>query len=146
MFEASDPTNGDELWRSDGTETGTSMVKDIAPGAASSFPSNLANVDGSLIFIADDGAHGDELWKSDGTAAGTVLVKDIVAGNRTPFPINIPFYDFSFTPVGDSLYFLALDPASGKELWTSDGSDAGTTIVQDLFPGARGSARGSSPP
>ena len=140
MFDASDPANGDELWRSDGTEAGTHLVKDIAPGADASFPSNLVNVGGTLMFIADDGMHGDELWKSDGTEAGTLLVKDILVGKSTPFPNVVPFYDFLFTTVGDSLYFLALDPGSGKELWMSDGSDAGTAIVQDLFPGPKGSA------
>ena len=145
MFDASDPTNGDELWRSDGSDTGTSLVKDIAPGAAGSYPSNLVDVGGILMFIADDGTHGDELWRSDGTEAGTLLVKDIVAGVRTPFPVNIPFYDFSFTPVSDSLYFLALDPRYGKELWMSDGSEAGTTLVQDLFPELEARHRESLP-
>lgn len=36
--------------------------------------------------------------------------------------------------VGDSLYFLAVTPANGQELWVSDGTEAGTVMVQDRNP------------
>ena len=78
FFTAYDGANGQELWKSDGTETGTVLVKDIYTGEGnSSYPYNLTNVNGTLYFIANDGTNGYELWKSDGTEAGTVLVKDI---------------------------------------------------------------------
>ena len=60
------------------------MVKDIIPGpTASSYPSDLTNVNGALFFAAYTGVDGWELWKSDGTAAGTVLVKDINPGSNS---------------------------------------------------------------
>src|SRR3712207_8635962 len=45
------------LFRSDGTTSGTVLVKDIYPGAAPnhSFPSELVNVNGTLYFRAQDG-------------------------------------------------------------------------------------------
>ena len=82
LFAATDglqqPQTGNELWRSDGTSAGTTLVKDIsfAP-TGSSMPQDLVDVNGTLFFSADDGIHGRELWKSDGSAASTVLVKDI---------------------------------------------------------------------
>lgn len=78
-FIASDDVYGIELWKSDGTDTGTAMVKDINLGGSSN-PGSLTNVDGTLFLKANDGTHGQELWKSNGTAAGTVLVKDICPG------------------------------------------------------------------
>jgi ELWxxDGT repeat protein len=41
--------------------------------------------------------------------------------------------------VDGSLYFSADDGRHGRELWTSDGSEAGTVILDDLYPGAHGS-------
>ena len=58
-----------------------SWSRTSTPAAASSYPGNLTNVNGTLFFAANDGTHGYELWKSDGTAAGTVLVKDINPGS-----------------------------------------------------------------
>src|SRR4029453_16664001 len=37
-FAANDGVNGTELWRTDGTQAGTWLVKDILLGSASSFP------------------------------------------------------------------------------------------------------------
>ena len=46
------------------------MVEDINPGAASSSPMGLAEVNGRVFFCAGDALHGQELWTSTGTAAG----------------------------------------------------------------------------
>src|SRR5262249_41942157 len=76
-FSATDGQNGTtgrELWKTDGTTNGTTLVKDINPGAADSSPSSFAVVGTNLFFVADDGTHGKQLWKSDGTPAGTVMV------------------------------------------------------------------------
>ncbi len=85
-FRATDGTNGSELWRTDGTAAGTSLVKDIEPGPGDSDPSNFINVAGTLFFGAADTSGGFELWKTDGTAAGTVRVKDIEPGPGNSYP------------------------------------------------------------
>jgi ELWxxDGT repeat protein len=83
-FTADDPTNGNELWKSDGTSAGTVLLNDIYPGTNnSSDPRNFFNLNNTLYFTADDGTNGNELWKSDGTSAGTVLVKDIYPGTNS---------------------------------------------------------------
>jgi len=129
FFTAGDDTTGYELWKSDGTEAGTVLVKDINPGGDSSFPSDLTNVNGTLFFEAGDGTAGSELWKSDGTEAGTVLVKDIYPGSA----YSLPRY---LTDVNGTLFFSATDGVHGTELWKSDGTAAGTVLVKDLVPGS----------
>ena len=81
LFSANDGLAGTELWKSDGTDAGTALVKDIMPGNGSGISTSAspALIGGTLYFAANDGVHGQELWKSDGTDAGTVLVKDIAA-------------------------------------------------------------------
>src|SRR5262249_45063737 len=47
------------------SDVSAALVRDINPGiSASSSPSQIINVDGTLFFTADDGANGMELWKS----------------------------------------------------------------------------------
>ena len=129
FFTANDGTDGYELWKSDGTEQGTVLVKDIAPGVSSG-ASTLANVGGTLFFRGNDGVHEGELWKSDGTEAGTVMVKDI---NPNTTASSRPH---SFTAVGNLTFFVAGQPSSGSELWRTDGTQAGTFLVKDASPGA----------
>ncbi|MEZ6090250.1 MAG: hypothetical protein R3C05_19925 [Pirellulaceae bacterium] len=64
-FRANDGSNGYELWKSDGTDEGTTLVGNINPGN-NSFPTAMTNVNGTLFFLANDGSNGYELWKSDG--------------------------------------------------------------------------------
>lgn len=120
-FVAKDPQAGAELWRTDGTQAGTTLVKDINPGVASAWPSQLTVVNGTLYFVADDGAHGYELWKSDGTAIGTTLVKDIYPG-ATQSGIS------ELLNLNGTLLFIATSPAAEAQLWRSNGA-ADTTVM-----------------
>ena len=135
-FAANNGTNGVELWKSDGTEAGTVMVKDINPGLPDSNPDNFIVMGNTLYFVATDATYGSELWKSDGTDAGTALVKDINTGvnwSSPSYPVQM----------GGVLYFNATTAANGAELWKSDGTDAGTMLVQDIYTGALGSGPGN---
>jgi ELWxxDGT repeat protein len=145
FFAAIDGTRGYELWKSNGTSTGTVLVKDIRPGLFGSYPYSLTNVGGRLFFIANDGTNGRELWISDGTSTGTVLVKDINQGAGHAFgTLNAP--PPSFTNVNGTLYFLADDGLYGFELWKSDGTAGGTVRVKDINPGANWAFSDASPP
>ena len=55
---------GWELWATDGTRSGTTLVRDINPGREDSRAGSLAAVGGTLFFSASDDVHGDELWKA----------------------------------------------------------------------------------
>ncbi|MFV1979850.1 MAG: ELWxxDGT repeat protein [Rhodothermia bacterium] len=127
-FAAWDHVAGKELWRSDGTESGTYRVKDIFPGNEDSSPEMLTVVGGTLFFRAVDGVNGIELWKSDGTEAGTIIVKDIWPGYESSVPSFLE-------DVNGTLFFNAADSSHGGELWKSDGTEAGTVMVKDIKPG-----------
>lgn len=125
-----------ELWKSDGTDSGTVRVQDIRPGTASSYPNSFTEMNGTLYFSANDGVAGDELWKSDGTDVGTVQVADINAGPAGSFPRLL-------TNVNGTLYFTANDLIAGTEVWKSDGTTAGTSLVTNIRAGLPGSSPSS---
>ena len=135
-FAGTDVSNGLELWKSDGTDAGTVMVKDIYAGSTGSNITSLVNVNGVLFFVATNSTNGAELWKSDGTGVGTVMVKDIFAGASSSTPTNL-------INVNGVLYFSASNSTTGSELWKSDGTDAGTVMVKDIFNGSNSSSIGS---
>ena len=64
-FKGYDTTNGYELWKSDGTASGTVMVKDIRSGSSSSNPNYLTVLGNTLFFQANDGFIGVELYSTD---------------------------------------------------------------------------------
>jgi ELWxxDGT repeat protein len=134
-FPATTPDAGDELWRSDGTESGTYLLKDLRPGTASGSPGTLTNVNGRLFFSADDGVHGRQPWASDGTTAATGMLKPIA-----DYSINSSATLSGGAALGDTYLFAANDNrtggiGSGYELWRSDGTPQGTTLVKDINPG-----------
>lgn len=71
--------SGVELWRSDGTAAGTSLLRDIYPSADSD-PVVARTVNGLTYFFATDPNNGYELWRTDGTNAGTQLVQNLNPG------------------------------------------------------------------
>lgn len=134
IFFADSGDTGTELWRSDGTEAGTYMLKDIFPGKNSSFPqfgTLYEVVNGIFYFVANDDVHGFELWRSDGTEPGTYMVKDINPGENASSIKEL-------IGMGGTLYFRASD-GTGGELWKSDGTEDGTVMVADIYKGSGGS-------
>jgi ELWxxDGT repeat protein len=132
-FAANGGDTGVELWRTDGTEGGTSLVRDIQPGSSSSSPEQLVVIGSYLYFTAMQSSTGRELWRTDGTSDGTVLVKDISAGS-TSSAIS------GMTAVGGQLLFSAFGSSAAQELWRSDGTEAGTVLVKDIWPGGSSSS------
>jgi len=126
-------SKGCRIWRTDGTDAATFLIKDFGPGSNGSYPSNLMVAGNNLYFYLNDQLHGNELWKTDGTSQGTYLVKDINPGAASSLPAVI--WELSFASSNGNLYFAANDGVHGTELWTSDGTEAGTAMVTDINPG-----------
>lgn len=118
LFSAGDATNGVELWSSDGTALGTTLLADINPGAASSTPYRFVAFGGQAFFVADDGTNGYELWITDGTPGGTSMVLDIAPGATSSTPFKF------FSTNGVALFSAII--AGTERLWRSDGTAAGT--------------------
>src|SRR5262249_11920119 len=125
-----DITQTPQLWRTDGTDSGTYQVannflgNDIDTFALQS----MAVLNGSLVFQGSSSTD-FELWKADGTASGTVLVKDIM--------VAAPFLVFGSAPAlmtlfNGQVYFSADDWYHGREIWRTDGTTAGTVLVKNI--------------
>lgn len=131
------------LWKSDGTIAGTQLVKDLNADAFFPGVGLLTGVGDTLFFVTDNFLIGRELWASDGSEAGTRLVRDI---NRSAsFSLNgtLSSDPGGLIAIGSKLLFSADDGIHGRELWTSDGTEAGTTLLIDLYSGGVGSIEGS---
>ncbi len=133
-FFADDGTHGLQPWVSDGTEAGTLLVAELHPGPAGT--SGLGVLGGRWLFDARDSG-GWFLWASDGTPGNLSKVG----------PLDLQTFTF-LSPLADlngNLMVFASDLASGAaDLWRSDGSTAGTSLVANLQP-VRG-ADGTLPP
>ena len=141
VFVGRDPEHGVELWKTDGTASGTSLLFDINP-AGDFWPYFeaddmeydppeflLERVGNRLLFWADDGVHGIRPWVTDGTSAGTTFLKDI-----QPYLYSSRIDGTAL--LGSTRYFWAHDGLHGFELWKTDGTSAGTSLVRDITPGA----------
>jgi ELWxxDGT repeat protein len=149
-FQATTVKYGEELWKSDGTKSGTKVVKDIVPGPGDSGPEDIVSTaPRTTFFRAWDKHHGEELWKTDGTQRGTKLIKDInpdlPPGARCQQgDCGIPkgwSHPDTVTVMGKQVFFAADDGKHGVELWKSDGTAKGTTLVKDI-----NTVRGNSNP
>src|SRR5690606_14433372 len=115
---------GYELWKSDGTESGTQMVKDINPGYSSSdYYNNIlegAVGNGYIVFKAYSPDSGYELWKSDGTESGTFKLKEINPDGGSYGDGISPYTGGRFTAYNDKIYFIGQQDL--YKLWVTDGT------------------------
>jgi ELWxxDGT repeat protein len=129
IFVAMDGTNSWHLWRSDGTSSGTFLVRQIGSGAFTSRPRYLTNVNGTLFFVANDGT-GDKIWRSNGDAASTQRLDSLTTGLSAPrFLANL----------NNTLFFTANSPTYGRELFRSNANFTAATLVADINSGTASS-------
>ena len=131
-FTAKDNTNGIELWKTNGTEIGTQMIKDVYQGNNNNFnpPQALTEFNNQLYFAQGDISNtGIQIWKSNGTETGTTKVTNLP---------NAFFTGYEMFATDNNLYFSFNDSVSGGELWKLDTND-NLSLVADITPGTEGS-------
>src|SRR5439155_25626919 len=72
-----------------------------------------------------------ELWRTDGTPGGTAKIASL--GFTSPFsPYSYPTPVSNLTDVSGRIFFSVGQGGSNAELWTNDGTSAGTSRLTDL--------------
>ncbi len=131
VIHAQSPQLGHELFVTDGTASGTGLLKEFAPGTASSVPSFqnlLGTVGDEFVFLASAGSSPVEFWKTDGTQAGTVKIKRPRQATAASGPELL-------TSFGDSVVFSATDRVHGREVHVTSTGRAGSRLLADINPG-----------
>ena len=132
------PSGGREIIVTDGTPAGTTQLTDFGPDGSS--PHDLTLFQDRLYFLADPQPGSSALCSTDGTPQGTQVHFSYSLDPLTLFsntPASLPR---RMLALEDRLIFRANTPAFGVELWQSDGTGSGTTLVADLAPGVGFSA------
>lgn len=169
LFMGDDGISGPELWFSNGTNVGTSMVK---PGGLVANPGNFYSYNSKVIFTAAGG-----LCMTDATAAGTYSISNLFPTSPWVEFNNIIYFTTGNAGAGigvelartdgtaggtyvlkdiwpgigtsnpsqltdaglGNFYFVANDGTTGQELWKSDGTLGGTQLVKNIYPGTASS-------
>ena len=116
---------GEELYSTDGTVAGTSLVQNLTPTfGQSSAIRDLRIFNNEIFFTAVTPETGRELYKCNGTTI--TLVKEIRLGSADS---RVQ----SMVEINGLLYFFAEDALNvGLDLWRTDGTVNGTIKVQEL--------------
>lgn len=145
LFAGLDEHDTYQLWISDGTETGTAILKSFYAGTGLSHGAMFQSDNGfgeemynpvvfnnELYFFANvaEVHHGIDLWKSDGTTAGTVYLGTFT---NDFYGLNWSSNTVSFCVFNNALYFSCGDNTRGASLWKTDGGTP--TKVFDLANG-----------
>ena len=124
FFSAYDPENGYAVWRTNSSQENTILVtRDGSSGAG--IPFTFQVFQEKLYFAGESG-----IWYLETpTGQPQPLVETTTGASPT-----------QMMDLDDRLVFSWVDPQHGTELWTSDGTPAGTHILEDIFAGSGSSS------
>ena len=116
------PTRNGQLWKTDGTEAGTSLLTTLYPEESGVQIQQLAAAGGLLYFTVHRSGHSPELWRSDGTLEGIQFLGE-----------NMGLIDRAYAEVDGRLYFVQpyFPGYDSPVLFVTDGTQAGTRVVAD---------------
>lgn len=134
-FSVNHTLNSFELWSSVGTATGTNIVKEISVSGNIGKLSSATLPDKLLIFISEYNPTGEKiyLWASDGTIQGTKEILNEIGNWRRNSTVVLE----------NKLYFNPYTRNYGNELWVTDGTTDGTSMVRDYRTGTKSSVIGN---
>ena len=127
-FFSADDGSGRVMWKTDGTTLGTVPYIDLNTSATIPNPTGFEIFENNLIYAANPNQFtGTELYKTDG-AGNVTLIRDIAPTTLdSSSPQNI-------TVIDSRIYFSADNKVNGREVWVSNGTYAGTTLLLDINP------------
>lgn len=129
-FYGYDSAHGLEPWRTDGTDAGTILVRDILGGSDSSTlngtqynQTDFEDLNGVAIFPARTDTYNFELYRS--TASATSMIVDLNGSRDASLRLDPVDAADTLVRLGDYVYFFAL-----SSLYRTDGTALGTTPIQ----------------
>ncbi len=143
-----DPASGEELWITDGTDSGTYMLVNLVPEDKSwnngdyccmddkgGIPRDIMMKGNNIWFTAQTNDYGRELYRYNlgGIGGGLFLVKDVRSGIEGSNPLYL-------TSASGGVFFSADEGSVGQELHYSQGDAFSTRLVKDIWPGANNSS------
>ena len=123
LFFANDSLTGQALWQTDGTPTGTSLLKHLDPVfGVTPLWGTTSNGTGYYLVQGDHGSSG--LWQTDGTASGTTQVQSLPVTAARGAPVTFK----------GQLYFAiqngaANNPNATIQLWRTSASQQAAELV-----------------
>lgn len=125
-FTAFGGPGGINIWKSDGTETGTTLAVDLPFTDVYLHRLFLTDVTGTIFFarsfINNNGDIAAEFWKTNGTTAGTTKFKS----DSIP---DSPYELGSFIAFANKLFYTTLADNMFGTAWMSDGTTNGTKAI-----------------
>src|SRR6195952_4853876 len=95
---------------------------------------NAATIGSTTYFSATMTGGSPALFATTGGAAATLVQAFPTQPGSNPANLD------DFTVAGGKLFFVTTTADSGRELWVSDGTAAGTHLVRDIYPGTGNSS------
>ena len=125
-----EPQFGWELYETDLTTEQTRRLSDIHPGAGNAEPRGGTVLNGELLFTAATSTRGREWFKYVPAQDTIVFLGDVNPGTGTGSPTFGGAHVFN-----GRAYYQGTSPATGFEIFATDGTAEGTGIFYDGRPG-----------
>ncbi|WP_405562994.1 ELWxxDGT repeat protein [Polaribacter sp. Asnod6-C07] len=133
IFQAESADPQSKIYISDGTESGTVILKE---GLKDGRPNSGIEFNNKFYFAASFGTLGQELWVTDGTINGTEIIKDIHDG----YFLGSLGAETEMIEFQGKIFFTADNGINGQELWTTEGTTETTFLFKDINPGSEGAS------
>lgn len=132
VFGAVGPNGAVDLWKTDGTSTGTLRIGHVSNGTGVNPNLEFASISSAVLFAAPDDAGERHLWKTD---SDLTTVMKVILGPKTGASSDMRYS----VRAGGQIFFVATDGVHGSELWATNGTPGGTKLIKDIYPGSTSS-------